>query len=185
LRLPGAFDGFEVALAILLSNPCVSPTVPNVLARRVIETLGTPIETGLDALSHVAPTAACVADAGASELIRLGVEPSRADAIAAVAQMVVARTLQLEPGSDVDAAYQSLVSTAGIDARLATTIVARAIQWPDTFLASDGELQNAAGMSSTGALLAQAERWRPWRAYAALHLGIRAERTIDVAAESA
>jgi len=184
LRLPGAFDGFEAALGILLSQ-ATSPAVPNAVARRVIETLGTPVETGSDALTHVAPTAAGVAHAGTSELVRLGVDPSRADAIAAVAQMVVAGTLRLEPGSDAEAAYRSLVSIAAIDARLATTIVARAIQWPDTFLASDRALQDAAGASTTAALLAQAERWRPWRAYAALHLGLRAERAREAAAESA
>jgi len=46
----------------------------------------------------------------------------------------------------------------------------RALYWPDALPATDRMLQRAAGVSSTGALLARAEQWRPWRAYAALHL---------------
>jgi AraC family transcriptional regulator, regulatory protein of adaptative response / DNA-3-methyladenine glycosylase II len=63
-----------------------------------------------------------------------------------------------------------LFTIPGLDARLATSIVSRALQWPDAFLASDPALQRAAGASSERGLLEKAERWRPWRAYAALHL---------------
>lgn len=41
---------------------------------------------------------------------------------------------------------------------------------PDAFVATDRRLQRAARVTSAKALLALAERWRPWRAYAALHL---------------
>jgi AraC family transcriptional regulator, regulatory protein of adaptative response / DNA-3-methyladenine glycosylase II len=68
------------------------------------------------------------------------------------------------------ASYDALVTIPGLDARLATSIVSRALQWPDAFLASDPALQRAAGASSERGLLEKAERWRPWRAYAALHL---------------
>jgi AraC family transcriptional regulator of adaptative response / DNA-3-methyladenine glycosylase II len=175
LRLPGAFDGFEVALAMLLSHTPPSPAEPNAVARRVIEALGTPVDTGWDALTHVAPTAADVAQAGASALVRLGVDAVRAEAIVAVARMSVDRVVELEPGSDADAVHQSLRSILGLDAQLATRIVVRALQWPDAFLATDVALQRAAGASSTEMLLAQAEHWRPWRAYAAVHLALQAE----------
>jgi AraC family transcriptional regulator, regulatory protein of adaptative response / DNA-3-methyladenine glycosylase II len=68
------------------------------------------------------------------------------------------------------ASYDALVTIPGLDARLATSIVSRALQWPDAFLASDRALQRAAGTRSERGLLEKAERWRPWRAYAALHL---------------
>jgi AraC family transcriptional regulator of adaptative response / DNA-3-methyladenine glycosylase II len=172
LRLPGAFDGFEVALAMLLSELPASPAEPNAVARRVIEALGTPVDTGWDALTHVPPSAADVAQAGASALVRLGVDSVRAEAIVAIARMSVDRVVELEPGSDAEAVHRTLRSIPGIDAGLATRIVVRALQWPDAFLATDVALQRAAGASSTEALLARAQRWRPWRAYAAVHLGI-------------
>ena len=70
------------------------------------------------------------------------------------------RALRLEPGGDVDATRNALVGL-GIDEGLATRIVMRALYWPDAFYTRDR------------ALLARAEAWRPWRAYAALHLHSR------------
>jgi AraC family transcriptional regulator of adaptative response / DNA-3-methyladenine glycosylase II len=58
----------------------------------------------------------------------------------------------------------------GVDEGRATTIVMRALYWPDAFPASDRALQQAAGVATSRALRVRAERWRPWRAYAALHL---------------
>jgi AraC family transcriptional regulator of adaptative response / DNA-3-methyladenine glycosylase II len=58
----------------------------------------------------------------------------------------------------------------GIGDRLATTIVTQALCWPDAFPASDAALQRAAGLSSVLELRERAEAWRPWRAYAAMHL---------------
>jgi AraC family transcriptional regulator of adaptative response / DNA-3-methyladenine glycosylase II len=93
-----------------------------------------------------------------------------------VARAVADGTLRLEPGRDVLATRRALMEIAGIGDRLATTIVMRALYWPDAFPASDRVLQRAAGTSSPGALRARAEAWRPWRAYAALHLWLDAER---------
>src|SRR5207249_12187472 len=58
---------------------------------------------------------------------------------------------------------------------LATTIVMRALRWPDAFPGSDRTLQRAVGASSASELYERAERWRPWRAYAALHLWMHEE----------
>jgi 3-methyladenine DNA glycosylase/8-oxoguanine DNA glycosylase len=56
-----------------------------------------------------------------------------------------------------------------------TTIVMHALHWPDAFPASDGLLLRATGVSSPSELRARAEKWRPWRAYAALHLWLGGE----------
>jgi AraC family transcriptional regulator of adaptative response / DNA-3-methyladenine glycosylase II len=132
--------------------------------------LGEPIDTGIAALDRLAPSAERVADAGAARLVALGVTHRRADAIATVAQLVADGTLRLEPGCDVAATQRALAQIAGVGDALATMIVMRALYWPDAFPVSDRALQRAAGVSSARALLARAEPWRPWRAYAALHL---------------
>ena len=64
-------------------------------------------------------------------------EAERIDAIVQIAGLVVDGSLRLEPGSDVDATHRTLVSVDGVTGRLATAIVARALQWPDAFPASD------------------------------------------------
>jgi AraC family transcriptional regulator of adaptative response / DNA-3-methyladenine glycosylase II len=102
--------------------------------------------------------------------VALGVSSQRATTIAALARAIVAGTLRLEPGVDVDATRRGLLELDGVGDRLATVIVMRALYWPDAFPATDPSLQRAAGAAGPAAALLRAEAWRPWRAYAALHL---------------
>ena len=162
VRIPGALDGFEIALRALLTG--------SDLARRVVWALGDRLDTGLPALSRLAPSVERVADAGASRLAALGVPRRRAEAIVSVARAIADGTLRLEPNSAVTATRRALMDIAGVGDRLATRIVTRALHWPDAFPTADRVLQRAAGASSPRALRARAEQWRPWRAYAALHL---------------
>jgi len=66
-----------------------------------------------------------------------------------------------------------MLTEMGVDEGLATTIVMRALYWPDAFPCTDRALQSAAGAASPRALRTRAEKWRPWRAYAALHLWLQ------------
>ncbi len=102
-------------------------------------------------------------------------ERRAADALVAVARAVAEGTIRLEPGRDVAATHRALMAMDGIGERMATMIVMRALYWPDAFPASDPALQRASGVSSRSALRASAERWRPWRAYAAQHLWLHDE----------
>jgi AraC family transcriptional regulator, regulatory protein of adaptative response / DNA-3-methyladenine glycosylase II len=153
LRVPGAFDGFEVAMALLLR------TGPDELARRVVAELGEPFVTDTAGLTHLAPRARDVALAGAARLCAFGAPPALAASLEGLARAVATGVLRLEPGADAAAARRTLMTVAGVDDQLATTIVMRALHWPDAFPTSDPRLQHA-----------RAEPWRPWRAYAALHL---------------
>jgi AraC family transcriptional regulator of adaptative response / DNA-3-methyladenine glycosylase II len=74
-------------------------------------------------------------------------------------------TLRLEPGGDPESALRALVERSGLDERPAAMIVMRALHWPDAF--PDPEV---ASREDT-------EAWRPWRAYAAAHLGPAALRS--------
>jgi len=169
LRIPGAFDGFEVALALLVRSALEPEAALNVL-HRLVTTYGEQIEAGNAVLTHIAPTPESIVEAEAAALVGLGVPSEIARAIEQVAQMVIVGELRLEPGSDVDATQRALLSVDGVTGSVATAIVGRALQWPDAFPASDGTLRRAVGVSSMRELMARAERWRPWRAYAAMHL---------------
>jgi AraC family transcriptional regulator of adaptative response / DNA-3-methyladenine glycosylase II len=168
LRLPGAFDGFDVAFHTLLRERTRGGA--GGLVERAVQALGDPIDTGMPGLERLAPAPERVAAGGAGELIALGVPARRAHAIATIAQLVVANELRLEPGADAIATRRMLLAISGVGERHATTIVMRALSWPDAFPAAVRTLQRAAGVSSAAGLRARAERWRPWRAYAALHL---------------
>jgi AraC family transcriptional regulator, regulatory protein of adaptative response / DNA-3-methyladenine glycosylase II len=173
VRIPGAFDGFDVALRAILRGRARGSRVGAASsdpAARVAAALGEPITTGVASLSRLAPTAARVADAGLARLQFLGVPSRRASAAIAVAQLVADRKLVLSPGSDPIATRGLLTEIDGIGDELALGIVMRALSWPDALPVADTGLQRAAKVSSASALEALGEQWRPWRTYAALHL---------------
>src|SRR5207248_1704741 len=89
LRLPGAMNGFDLALRVLLRGH----------ASRVVHALGTPIDGGVAALSLLAPDAPSVAAAGEARLVALGVPRRRAESVVAVARAIADGVLRLEPGS--------------------------------------------------------------------------------------
>lgn len=132
--------------------------------------VGEPCDVGHPALDRLTPSAERVAEVGARELAIRGVPPRRAQTIATVARLVADGTLRLCPGGDAVGTHRTLLELGGVGDRVATQIVTRALGWPDAFPASDRALQHAAGVSTADLLLQRAERWRPWRAYAALHL---------------
>jgi AraC family transcriptional regulator, regulatory protein of adaptative response / DNA-3-methyladenine glycosylase II len=161
VRIPGTLDGFEAALRVLLRGPG---------RPAVVRALGEGLDTGVPGLERLAPEAGRVAAAGPGRLAALGVPVRRAAALAGVARAIADGKLRLEPGTAVAAARRGLLAIEGISDRLATAIVLRALDWPDAFPAADAALQRAAGAASARELYLRAERWRPWRAYAALHL---------------
>src|SRR6266581_1628728 len=163
VRLPGALDGFEAALRALLHGS-------RARARRVVDALGEPHDTGTPGLTRLSPGAERVAEAGAERLAALGVPRRRATGLVAVARAVAEGSVRLEPGGDVEAARRALRQMPGVDDRIEAAIVSRALDWPDAFPASDRSLQHAAGAARATDLESRAEQWRPWRAYAALHL---------------
>lgn len=174
LRIPGAFDAFETALGFLLRGPWPNRAADRARVARVVEVLGEPASTGIPGLERFAPTPERVADADVSGLVRLDVPEHRARAIAAVAAAVADGTLSLAPGGDVEATHRALMEMPCMDERLVTAIVQRTLAWPDAFAASDRSLQRAAEASNAAELRARADAWRPWRAYAAAHLGLDA-----------
>jgi len=167
LRIPGAIDGFEVALRVLLFD---DGTAGGELAGRVIRALGDPISTGIAGLDRLAPTADRVAEIGASGLQALGVPVAVAVPLAILAREIASGRLRLEPHRDVNATEETLLAIGGMNPRWATAIVLRALYWPDAFDPADSQLQLAAGESTMNGLAARAEQWRPWRGYALLHL---------------
>ena len=168
IRLPGAVDGFDAVLRLMLDGSGSGAL------RRVVEDLGEPINSGVPALDRVAPSADRVADAGGARLEALGMSRRRAETLSALARAVADGVLRLEPGREVAPTREALRSIAGVGEPLAAAILLRALHWPDAFSEGDPVLQRAAGAGGPRELLARAERWRPWRGYAAQHLRLAA-----------
>jgi AraC family transcriptional regulator, regulatory protein of adaptative response / DNA-3-methyladenine glycosylase II len=169
LRVPGAFDGFEMAARAILGQR-VSVRSATTLAGRVAGRFGEPIETPFPGLDRLSPAADRLADADGRELSAMGIAPPRAAAIIAIARAVSSRDLDLQPGPDPEAAVAALQEYPGLGDWTAQYIAMRALRWPDAFPAADLGLLKAAGAASARQLRDAAEAWRPWRSYAAMYL---------------
>jgi AraC family transcriptional regulator of adaptative response / DNA-3-methyladenine glycosylase II len=170
VRIPGAIDGFDIALRVLLRGRVLSAPAGGDHAARVAHALGEPIDTGIRELTRLAPSAARIAEAGSNRLRALGVPARRADAIVAVARLVANGGMKLEPGSNAIATRAALVEIDGIGDQLATVILMRTLSWPDAFPFACGAMAHAVSARSVAEFHAMTQRWRPWRAYAAMLL---------------
>jgi AraC family transcriptional regulator of adaptative response / DNA-3-methyladenine glycosylase II len=169
LRVAGAFDGFELALRAVLGQQ-VSVKGASTLYGRVAAAFGEPALTPLEELKYFAPADEDIAAADVRKLASLGLTKKRAETIRALARAVAGGELRLEPGVDVEATLEQLQALPGIGAWTAHYIAMRALGYPDAFPHADLGLMNALGFSRAKDMLAAAEPWRPWRAYAAQHL---------------
>jgi AraC family transcriptional regulator of adaptative response / DNA-3-methyladenine glycosylase II len=168
LRIPGIWDGFECAVRAILGQQ-VSVAAARTFAARLVRLAGHPVAGATSGLTHVFPSASDLADA---DLEAIGITTARAAALRAVAHAVADGRLDLGgPPEEVTAAIAVL---PGCGPWTAQYVALRGLGDPDAFPASDLVLRRSAGApgppSSPAALEARAERWRPWRGYAALHL---------------
>lgn len=169
LRVPGAFDGFELAARAVLGQQ-VSVRAATTLAGRFAAAFGAPVETPFPELNRLTPRPERVAVATPAELTALGITVARAASILALARAVRDGRLHLRPGADPEAAARQLQELPGVGPWTAQYIALRALRWPDAFPDSDLGLLKAWGTRVPHSLRAAAEAWRPWRGYAAMYL---------------
>jgi len=146
LRLPGCWDSFELVIRAILGQH-VSVKGATTLSARLVERFGP-------------PTARSLVDA---DVAIIGLTRPRAASIRAIAQAVLNRTVDLH-----DAA--SLEAVKGIGPWTAQYALMRTAHSADAFPASDLVLMKNTGHSNPRSLAAAAEAWRPYRAYAAMHI---------------
>jgi AraC family transcriptional regulator of adaptative response / DNA-3-methyladenine glycosylase II len=174
LRVPGAWDGFELAVRAVLGQQ-VSVKGATTLAARLVERFGAPLPPwngcADETLRRLFPTPERLADA---DVAAIGLPRSRANTITALAAAIAAGDLDPDGSHGLEETIDSLCGVPGIGPWTAHYIAMRALGEPDAFPASDLGLLRAAsptGEALTPAKLAErAEAWRPWRAYAALYL---------------
>jgi AraC family transcriptional regulator of adaptative response / DNA-3-methyladenine glycosylase II len=153
LRVPGAFDGFEMAVRAILGQQ-VTVAGARTVAGRFAATFGDSIETPFDSLTTLFPTAKRVAALSPGSIARLGMPGARARTVVALARAVADGRLALVPNADIEATLDAL----------------RALSWPDAFPHTDLGVMKALGETGARRVLAAGEAWRPWRAYAVMHL---------------
>jgi len=175
LRVPGAWDGFELAVRAILGQQ-ITVVAARGLAGRIVRDYGDPLPPSLagvaPGLTHTFPSAARLAS---EDLSRLPMPRARSASLQALAAAAVDDPLLFEPRADLVEAVKRLKALPGIGEWTAQYIAMRQLREPDAFPPGDIGLMRAMAAPgedrpTSAQLQARAEAWRPWRAYAALHL---------------
>jgi len=175
LRLPGAFDGFELAVRAILGQQ-ITVKAARTLAGRFAAAFGEPMQTSVPSLCRLFPSAERVAALKPSDLAEIGVIAARANAIVSLSRAVSAGGLILDPGAEAGATLDRLRSLPGIGEWTTQYIAMRALAWPDAFPHTDYGVLKALGEKNARKALTRASAWQPWRAYAVMHLWQSLER---------
>jgi AraC family transcriptional regulator, regulatory protein of adaptative response / DNA-3-methyladenine glycosylase II len=170
LRVPGALDGFELAVRAVLGQQ-ITVAAARTLAQRLVDKFGEEIATPWPELTRLFPSPSVLASATGDELGQLGIVKQRQAAIVGLAKAVTGG-LQLHGGADVHATIEALKALPGIGDWTAQYIAMRALRWPDAFPAGDVALHKILGVQGlkNPARLAEAASlsWKPWRSYAVI-----------------
>jgi AraC family transcriptional regulator, regulatory protein of adaptative response / DNA-3-methyladenine glycosylase II len=176
LRVPGAFDGFESAVRAVLGQQ-VTVKAARTIAGRFARRFGDEVATPFPELVTVFPPPQRIAGLEPSAIAELGVVGTRARSIVALARALVAGSLRLEPDADVETTLAVLRSLPGIGEWTAQYVAMRALSWPDAFPHTDHGVRKALQEQNPRRVLELALAWRPWRAYAVMHLWSSLEDT--------
>jgi AraC family transcriptional regulator, regulatory protein of adaptative response / DNA-3-methyladenine glycosylase II len=166
-RVPRSVDGVEMAIRAVLGQQISTVAARTHAARLVIEH-GEPVADPEGSLSHAFPAPEALAETD------LAMPAGRTRTLLALLEAVRSGALDLSPAGDRDEALARLAALPGVGPWTRDMIAMRVFGDPDAF--PDGDLGVRRGAARLGlpaarsVLLARAERWRPWRAYAVQHL---------------
>lgn len=170
LRVPGAVDGDELAVRVVLGQQ-VSVAGAVTLAARLTARYGKPLAGPVGGVTHLFPTAAALAEADDADF---AMPESRRRGLRGLCRALADGDLCLDGGADRDEVGAQLLAMPGIGPWTVAAIRMRALADPDVFLPTDlgvrYALRRLGQTEDPKAATALAERWRPWRSYALQHL---------------
>jgi len=184
LRVPGAWDPFELAVRAILGQQ-VSVKGATTMAGRLAARFGTSLTHPMHSdVTRVFPKPEALADA---DLTTIGLTTARSAAIRGLARAVCEGRLKLDAAWGADRVETELTRLPGIGPWTAQYVAMRGLQEPDAFLPGDLGLRRAVSVNgklpTQTALLEMAEPWRPWRAYAAMHLWMTGNESTELTIE--
>lgn len=168
-RVPRTVDAEELALRVVLGQQ-VSTAAARRLAGRLVSALGEPLADPDGGLTHGFPSSQAVA---ALDPSTLAMPRSRARTLVGLAGALASGDVRLGPGEDWAVARVVLSALPGIGPWSVEMVALRGLGDPDAFPASDLAVRSglvALGVTSRSAVADARRRWRPWGAYAVLHL---------------
>lgn len=175
LRVPGAFDGFDAAVRVIVGQQ-VSVAAATTVSGRLAAALGERVPTPFPGLDRLAPSPEAISAAGVDAIARVGLPGARARTVLELARAVAGGRLALHRGGDGEAVRAGLLEVPGVGPWTAEVVAMRALGDPDAFPAADLGVLRALGSPSPREAGERAEAWRPWRSYAVMHLWTLAAR---------
>ncbi len=170
VRVHGCADPAEAAVRALAGQQ-VSVAAARTTIARIVASYGKPLAAPEGGVTHTFPSVETLAGADPGAL---GMPRARGRAIVALAEAVASRRLRLDAGADRRETERALLGLPGIGPWTAAYVAMRGLADPDAFPATDlgvrrGLERLGLPAESRGAEQ-HAERWRPWRSYAVMHL---------------
>jgi AraC family transcriptional regulator of adaptative response / DNA-3-methyladenine glycosylase II len=169
LRVPGAWDGFELAVLAVLGQNLQTSNPPQPIGL-LVKTFGRPVQVPAPGLTHLFPRPETLSEAN---LESIGIPAQQALTINALARAVLAGTLTFDSVKGARDAASRVQSLPGMEEDAAAYIAMRALGDPDAFprasLAFCKALASHRSPVSAQEVARIFEGYRPWRAYAAMH----------------
>lgn len=172
-RVPGAVDGFELAVRAIIGQQ-VSVAGARTVAGRLVLSAGEPLSRCFGMVTHLFPTPEALIALAEDDPGAFSMPASRRRALVSLAAAVLSGDVVIDPGSDPIELRRSLITLPGVGPWTAEYVAMRALRDPDAYMASDLGIKR--GLEAVGAPLDMAtssqlsDRWRPWRSYAMAHL---------------
>lgn len=164
LRVPGAWDGFELGVRAILGQQ-VSVKAATGLAGRLVSMFGQAVMGGADGVTHLFPRPGVLATADLR-----GMPRARCEAVRQFARAAAAGEITFGAGTDPADFREAVQRLPGLGSWTAEYMALRGLGDPDAFPSSDLGLLRATGLATARQLEERSGSWRPWRAYAAMHL---------------
>jgi AraC family transcriptional regulator, regulatory protein of adaptative response / DNA-3-methyladenine glycosylase II len=165
LRVPGCWNGFELAIRAILGQQ-ITVRAATTFAGRLVQKFGQSL-SGTGSLTHLFPSAAVLAEA---DLTSIGLTRARSQTIRALARAVCDGRVRFEGIVELEAFLRQLTEVPGIGNWTAQYVAMRALGEPDAFPVGDVALLAAMQLTQPAELERRADGWRPWRAYAVMYL---------------
>lgn len=162
LRIPGCWDGFELAVRAIIGQK-ISVKAARTVLSRLVENCGeqqTWDET--IKLTYFFPTPENIL---AADLSQIGLTQSKVATLKELATQVANKNLILDGTANLEEVSRKLLAIKGIGPWTVEYIAMRALRHPNAFPETDLELQK-----KISRLQLDPEKWTPWRAYGAMLL---------------
>jgi AraC family transcriptional regulator, regulatory protein of adaptative response / DNA-3-methyladenine glycosylase II len=173
LRVPGAVDGFELAVRTVIGQQ-VSVPGARTIAGRLVQLAGEAIPEPMGGITHLFPSPDALIALAEDDPAAFSMPGNRRRALVALAEAVGSGAVIIDPGTDPSELRAALVGLPGIGPWTAEYVAMRALRDPDAVLPTDTGIRRAARAlgqpDDPMHLSALTEAWRPWRSYAMVHL---------------